>query len=298
MRRFPESARAGLTLVELLVIIAIIALLMGLLLSAVQQVREAARRLVCANNLHEIGVAMHLHHEEQKVFPSNGGWIGDQLIRDVNGSLFQPATHYNGASNRSRWGIGDPTRPPHLQTGSWGYALLPYIEQNAMFRDRAWTLAVSLYLCPTRRHALALQATNDENGTYFGGGWTWGKTDYACNQKVMPNVVCSNLRDFRDGSAHTILIGEKAMHPDHYTTGTWYWDEPFFLGGTGGTQRWNPFIVRDGMGKFQENWGSAHPSGAQFLFADGSVRLLAHRSPKDLMEALLTPAGGEMVPEL
>jgi prepilin-type processing-associated H-X9-DG protein len=96
------------------------------------------------------------------------------------------------------------------------------------------------------------------------------------------------------------LVGEKAMNPDNYETGTWYWDEPFFTGGSGGTQRWGTTVIRDSpdMGvQFRENWGSAHPSGANFLFADGSVRLVAYTTPSNVILAILTPRGGEPVPE-
>ena len=107
----------------------------------------------------------------------------------------------------------------------------------------------------------------------------------------------------------TVLLGEKAMHPKHYDTGTWYWDEPFFSGGAGGTQRGfgqaskgeGIRVVRDANSMdiaFRYNWGSAHLSGAQFLFADGSVRLIPYGTPPLQVQSLLTPNGGEVTPEL
>jgi prepilin-type processing-associated H-X9-DG protein len=171
-----------------------------------------------------------------------------------------------------------------------------------MHRQRVWTTAVKLYICPSRRTAIAMVPVDDANGRYDGGGWAWGKIDYAGNELIIPNrsQPLSSLRMIQDGTANTILVGEKAMRPDEYATGTWYWDEPFFLGGGGGTQRNGTIILRDApdMGlAFRWNWGSAHSSGANFLFADGSVRFLQFNTPPDTVKAWLTPHGGEVVPE-
>jgi hypothetical protein len=83
-------------------------------------------------------------------------------------------------------------------------------------------------------------------------------------------------------------------------TGTWYWDEPFFTGGSGGTQRWGVRVVRDSwsMGfAYRGNWGSAHTAGAQFVFADGSTHLIPFATSSVIVLGLLTPAGGEIVPD-
>jgi prepilin-type processing-associated H-X9-DG protein len=90
------------------------------------------------------------------------------------------------------------------------------------------------------------------------------------------------------------------MNPKDYATGTWYWDEPYFLGGSGGTKRWGLNVLRDDskMGvAFRYNWGSAHPSSALFLFADGSVQPLQHGTSPIVVSALLTPNGGEPTPD-
>jgi hypothetical protein len=185
------------------------------------------------------------------------------------------------------------------QTGSWAYALLPFIEQQAMHQQRAWTQPVAVYVCPSRRPAAAQTPAGDEYGVYTGGGWPWGKTDYAANALVVPvRPRCLRLADIRDSTSQTLLTGEKAMNPKDYLTGTWNWDKPFFTGGSGGTHRFGIQVVRDALGiYFLDNWGSSHPAGAQFLACDGSVRVVPHGLPADTMQALLTPDGGEVVPE-
>jgi prepilin-type N-terminal cleavage/methylation domain-containing protein/prepilin-type processing-associated H-X9-DG protein len=286
------------TLIELLVVIAIVTLLVGLLLPAVQSVRNAALRTQCANNLKQIGLAMHGIHDTQHVFPSNGGWDGKQTVPSASSQPFTPATFDFTTNQKYVWGVGDPKRSPRDQTGSWAYCLLPYVEESAMYTKPDWTLGVRIYVCPARRDAIAIEpVAQDAYGRYTGGGWTWGKTDYAANTLTLANrPVCISMAAFSDGLSNTVLVGEKAFDPDVEGLKSWYWDEPFFLGGSKGTSRDGVAIVHDGIGiPYKENWGSPHAGGAQFLFGDGSVRLLAYDIDIATLTALLTPDGGEVV---
>src|SRR5207253_7306065 len=106
----PRSAPTGFTLIELLVVIAIIAILIALLVPAVQKVRATAARTQCQNNLRQIGIALHMNHNTQKVFPSGGwGW---------------------------NW-IGCPGQGTGKdQPGGWLYNILPYVDQGSL-RDSA-----------------------------------------------------------------------------------------------------------------------------------------------------------------
>jgi prepilin-type N-terminal cleavage/methylation domain-containing protein len=300
--RVSHVRRRAFSLIELVIVLAIIGVLAGLLLSAVQQAREAASRLRCANNLRQIGLALQQHHDVYGVFPGNGGWDGRQWILGVDGKPTYVFTKDRVLPTPFYWGVGDPARGPRDQTGSWAYAILPFLEQQNMYAHRDWTVPMQLYNCPSRRQPLAQVPVDDARGIYNGGGWPWGKIDYAANHRVIPpRPRCLSVNALTDGTSHTILAGEKAMDADYYATGTWYWDEPFFLGGSDSTSRKGTGLLRDAPGAAlaaRENWGSAHPAGAQFLFADGSTRLLPYGTPSSVLLALLTPSGGEVVPEL
>jgi prepilin-type N-terminal cleavage/methylation domain-containing protein len=293
-RRRPRPA---FTLVELLVVLAIVAVLIALLLPAVMKVREAANRVACANNLKQVGLALTLHHDAFRVLPTNGGWDGRQRVRATDGSLTVPYTIDKESGDRINWGVGDPALAPPAQTGCWAYALLPFLEQGAMHDQPDWTRPLRLYVCPSRRGAEAVvPVAEDAYGLYWGGGWPWGKTDYAANRLILAERGrCLSLAALTDGTTQTALVGEKAFDPRVGRPGTWYHDEPFFTGGSGGTARQGSRVLRDAPGiAYKDNWGSAHPAAAQFVFGDGSVRPLAYATPAGTVHALLTPDGGEV----
>jgi type II secretory pathway pseudopilin PulG len=281
-------------------VIAIIGILVGLLLPAVQMARESARRTECVNNLKQIGVALHNFHDVHEFFPTNGGPKPNQ----VN-------TIWTGAGGPGYWGLGNPAARPADQTGCWAYSILPFIEQQNVADKSAQGTALSVYICRSRSRqpSLPVPAADPVFGgiTYGDGGWNpWSTTDYACNGYYLRNrwpaggVPADGMprtaEQCRDGLSNTILVGEKALDQRGYDTGGWYWNEPVFSGGSGGTARWGTAILRDGSGTpFPTHWGSAHPANAMFAFGDGSVRPLRYGLTGNIVLALLTHANAEIV---
>jgi prepilin-type N-terminal cleavage/methylation domain-containing protein/prepilin-type processing-associated H-X9-DG protein len=292
--------RPGFTLIELLVVIAIIAILIGLLLPAVQTVRESASRTSCRNNLHQLGAALLQHQFEFRCFPGNGGPAPGQVNI--------------AATAGGWWGLGDRGAPPENQPGSWGYSLLRYLDQTNAVNSNDQGVNARVFLCPSRGRsqpqvAPATDPITPSVAYTFTGRNPWCKTDYAGNWYLLINRWPAggaplagpplSVSKIEDGASNTILLGEKAMDPARYNTGGWWFDEPIFTGGSCGTGRSGTAVLPDSVagaaGAFPNNWGSPHTAGAQFLYADGSVRSLAYGADGALVYALLTPAGHEAV---
>ncbi len=266
-RRFQfRSARTGFTLMELLVVIAIIAILVSLLLPAVQQAREAARRSQSKNNLKQLGLATANFEETHLHIPTSGGY--DYSVTPANSSPYQ--THSNGTLVptpnvhtvmgedgvfRPRW--GDPNALPKHQLGSAFYSLLPYMEQSALFQDplKCYKTPLSALNNPSRRSGLQLAPATDP-GIY--PGWEYhddglgasSRSDYATNDLVFRTTYAGwgkvkRYRDITDGTSNTIFIGEKALALRAYSAGVGYWDEPWILGGAGGNGRCGNELYND-----------------------------------------------------
>ncbi|MFO0014012.1 MAG: DUF1559 domain-containing protein [Planctomycetota bacterium] len=284
----------GFTLIELVVVIAIIGLVFALLLPAVQMAREAARRTQCSNHLKQLGLALLNHEAVLKSFPGNGGYTSTSSIQDTSGNWIEITTFDFAEALTYKWGIGAPGATPHAQPGSWGYAVLPYMEQNAPYQKVAIEQPLASFLCPSRARAATLPTVDDVHGSYASGGWAWSKTDYAGNKLGIPNLPkVKRTADIVDGLSTTIALGEKAFHAREQLPSSWYWDEPLFSGGSDGTVRDGLRLVPDGSWDYRKNWGSAHSGVTGFLSFDGAVHWINHSIALNAFAALLTPDKSE-----
>jgi len=285
----------GFTLIELLVVIAIIAILVSLLLPAVQQAREAARRTQCKNNLKQMALAVHNYHDVFNLFPGS----------EVGGT---------GTLNRA----------------SMFVAILPYLEQANTFtlynpalgnaspvNQAAVSQLIPAYLCPSAplRRQIPIpgcDANNRAPGTYAvctGSGDPWG-TLAAGNPHngaiVSPPSGRTSMRDITDGTSNTLLIGEAAWNiPDYLFTsgpcagqvrwGFTYWSSPYPLATAFTTMA--PFNAKRGGSAVLSRFRSEHIGGAQFALVDGSVRFVSENISQAILDATATRAGGEVLSE-
>ena len=300
--------RRAFTLVELLVVIAIIGILIGLLLPAVQSSREAGRRISCANNLKQIGLAALSFESENAVLPPR----------------CNTTVPYRG----------------------WGPILLPYLEEKALTKQYKYNLnfwdpgnasavstPVTVFSCPSAPAGRKVEIITDDDapvpgivtgsigaeGDYFApnavDAFWWPPAQYALasDELEAPAMAVDGGRrmcEITDGAAHTLLISELAGRPDQWILGVRqpdnsnlrfpYWWGPWASYNSCIYKTWSD----DGQtpGGFctincNNSWGiyAFHTSGANALLVDGSVHFLAVGLDRDVFAGLVTRAGGELI---
>jgi prepilin-type N-terminal cleavage/methylation domain-containing protein len=321
LRSFPSGAlptmrRRGFTPIELLVVIAIIAVLIDLLLPAVQKVREASARIRCANNLKQIGLALHAFHDTHRFLPPG------------------QTTVYPRRS----------TAPPNTFHG-WAIDILPFLEQDNLARQYTWTandtatvnqpvrrVSIEMFLCPAAGGP-RFDSTADTTSTAFpfavsdyapvSGiadhlcthlGYTTATFPPALRRGVMDTDTYTRLTDVSDGLSNTLLIAEDADRPRRLRLGKLAATGSLTVSGAGWASRHAAFDV-DGadpatgvvaanatapqscvVNCANENEIFAyHSQTATILLGDGSVRSLGAAVTPHILIGLITPRGGEVI---
>jgi len=304
-RRSPESAgqcrHLGFSLIELLVVVAIIGILVGILLPAIQATREAARRGGCSNNLRQLGIALHHYHDKQRRFP--------------------PGAHFHDLER--------------LASINWRVMILPQLEEAAVYgqispgRDGGagnWGanyLAINTYLCPSAPPPPDNQHVSKESH-YMGvagagrANRRWALEQVSCGDVYIDGMFFPQSRtrfaDIEDGSSHTVAIGERIYMLFDWMSGATWLGNPHTRVCMGkatnnvrypinaDVTRWGYYVGdRDAPAGAPGNillndlfFGSLHPGGAQFCFADASVHMVSDTMDFTILGDLATIAGGEV----
>ena len=322
-----RKRRTGFTLVELLVVIAIIGILIGMLLPAVQQVREAARRITCGNNMRQLTLGMLNYESAHQHFPP-GMQARDASVHSVNDQLFSHGFN-------------------------WGSVILPFIEQNAEFENlnilsdnfvtpRWWGVigsrpwqdyaadVIPIFICPSCPMADNNPFRNGHAKSNYPGvmGPKWEEgdltdvndlsdfelfrtgpvtTDLQRTQLQFPGILFFNSEitfgQITDGSTNTFIVGERdnsqLSNGQERRASAWCGaDQAQWLntnlGPTSATPRWT---LNSAIGDNWTRWvnfSSSHPGGANFSRGDGSVTFVSDNVDGQTFESMGSRNGGEV----
>ncbi|MBO0699217.1 MAG: DUF1559 domain-containing protein [Zavarzinella sp.] len=320
-RPVPQTCRGrwAFTLIELLVVIAIIAILIGLLLPAVQKIREAANRMKCTNNLKQIGLALHNYHDVNGSFPS-----GHRLT-------------YNATANTQ------------VYFTNWAILILPFLEMDNLFKLYDDTLPnihannktvretyVAVYTCPSDINAnkLIVPETGADNGSNNGiayrtgsyrgmsgvsatgfDQWAGYPSEVIVNMSQGPGLRgilhtdwtpggpgAETFASITDGTSNTIVVGERQTRT-HNTRGT-FWADSFNLYNLSGAYNQSAALLADydkcltiasDPAQCKYGWGSFHTGVINFLYGDGAVRPVKTTIDMKVFTYLATIGGGELI---
>lgn len=305
--------RAGFSVTEMLVVIAVIGIMMALLLPAVQFVREAGRKTSCANNLTQIGKAVMQHKAQYDRYPTAG---------------------LDSISPATKGGNGDP-QPADKQWWGWAYQILPFMDQHTVqtYHDDAAVagLVVPNYFCPTRRRPQARQGIDcglnprtmrgaldyagnggignanvpifpaspdawiNQNGTIIPVGFRDAMGTYR------PASIADRVDSIPDGETYTILVGERNFNRQRMSDSTQQDEDNGYIAGySWDTIRWGyetPSKDREDMSDFDLKFGSSHVYVAQFVLCDGAVRSVGYTVDLNVFQGLCHRNDGMALPE-
>jgi prepilin-type N-terminal cleavage/methylation domain-containing protein/prepilin-type processing-associated H-X9-DG protein len=275
-----RNPRRGFTLIELLVVIAIIAILIGLLLPAVQKVREAAARMQCSNNLKQLGLAMHNYHGVREAFPPG----------------YTSAVASDGSDLGPGWG--------------WASYLLPDMEQDNLFKQITFTQPVGaainagprvaqipIFRCPSDNAPptfLTVTAVVEVASSNYPG--VFGNNEIEDDPGAGNGVFYRNSRvrfgDITDGTSNTFAVGERSSNLSYAT----------WTGAVTGADESQALVLGscdhtpNHPAAHAEDFWSRHSGGVNFLLCDGSVRFVSNSISLAAYTAMASRAGGEVVP--